>query len=81
MQSAMSQLRADQSLMTQSEFPLSKQNVRRKPIVGDVHMKREEWPETREDWSKLWSLPKPIRVCKIRYSVNVRERAFDAISL
>lgn len=55
--------------------------VRRMPIVGDVHLGREEWPATPEDWDNLWNLPQPIKVSKLSYSINVDEMAFDALSI
>ena len=46
-------------------------NVRRLPIVGDVHHEREEWPATAEDWQNLLSINNwPIKLCQIVYSVN-----------
>lgn len=57
-------------------------NVRRLPIVGDVHLEREEWPFTPEDWHNLLGItPAPVQLSKIIYSVNEDEEAFDAISL
>ena len=57
-------------------------NVYRLPIVGDVHLEREEWPFSPEDWHNLLSItPAPVTLSKIIYSVNVDEEAFDAISL
>ena len=31
-------------------------NVRKLPIVGDVHLGREEWPSAPADWKNLWSI-------------------------
>ena len=63
-------------------WPLSMRNVRKLPIVGDVHLGREEWPSLPEDWEALWNInPQPIRLSKITYSVNTAERCFNAISL
>jgi len=57
-------------------------SVRRLPIVGDVHLQREEWPFSPNDWKDLLSIwPAPVQLNKIVYSVNEKEKAFDAISL
>ena len=62
--------------------PFTMKNVRRLPIVGDVHYTREVWPSTELDWSNLFSIdPLPIKLSKLVYSVNEEEQAFDAISL
>ena len=56
--------------------------MRRLPIVGDVHLEREEWPSSPEDWHNLLSLqPGPVQLSRIFYSVNQTERAFEVISL
>ena len=56
--------------------------VRCLPIVGDVHLAREQWPSSPQDWRNLWSIrPLAVKLDKIVYSVNKREKAFNAISL
>ena len=56
--------------------------VRKLPIVGDVHLAREQWPQSPQDWNNLWSLgPKAIRLSKIVYSVNRQRKAFDMLGL
>ena len=41
-------------------------NVRRLPIVGDVHLSREERPSLPIEWQNLWSIrPLPVRLLKI----------------
>lgn len=37
-------------------WPLNLRNVRKLPIVGDVHLGREEWPSLPEDWEALWGI-------------------------
>lgn len=59
------------SILSKYGAPFAMRYVRRLPIVGDVHLRREEWPSAPKDWLKLWMLPHPIRVCKIRYAINV----------
>jgi len=57
-------------------------NVRKLPIVGDVHYAREQWPATTEDWQNLWSTnPLPVKLSKLVYSVNEKEQAFNSLSL
>ena len=57
-------------------------NIRRLPIVGDVHLGREQWPEKPEDWASLWSTsPLPVRVSSIAYSVNEECKAFSSLGL
>ncbi len=57
-------------------------DIRRLPIVGDVHLQREEWPSSPEDWQNLLSIqPGPVQLNKIFYSVNQIEKAFEALSL
>jgi len=66
----------------EGELPFALRYVKRLPIVGDVHLGREEWPSTPQQWNQLWSIePKPIKLSHIVYSVNRQERAFDAFSL
>lgn len=57
-------------------------NVRKLPIVGDVHLSREEWPATAEDWQNLWKLKKmPALLSKIVYAIDEKNQAFKAIRL
>ena len=50
--------------------------------MGDVHLERDEWPSSPEDWHNLLSIqPGPVKLSKIFYSVNKIEKAFDVISL
>lgn len=57
-------------------------NVRLLPIVGDVYNGREQWPATQRDWQNLWhTQPLPVKLCKLVYSVNETEQAFNSISL
>ena len=66
----------------QFDTSLTMKNLRRLPIVGDVHLGRESWPSTQEDWENIFSIkPLPIKLCKIAYSVNEREKAFNAIRI
>ena len=54
-----------------SAFSLT--NIRRLPIVGDVHLAREEWPSSQQDWVNLWSLPDlPAKLSRVSYSINER---------
>ena len=63
-------------------LPFTMKNVRHLPIVGDVHLSREQWPSDAKDWQNLWSIqPLPIKLSKIIYSVNEQEKAFTSISL
>lgn len=62
--------------------PFNMKNVRRLPIVGDIHNSREAWPYTELDWVNLLGInPQPIKLSKLVYSINQEEGAFDAISL
>ena len=46
-------------------------NMRKLPIVGDVHLGRDQWPETPEDFLNIWQTrPLPLRLSKIIYQVN-----------
>lgn len=57
-------------------------NVRKLPIVGDVHLSREEWPATAEDWQNLWKMKKmPALLSKIVYAIDEKNQAFKAIRL
>ena len=59
-----------------------KQNLRKLPIVGDVHLSRGQWPNRPEDWLDLWALePMPPRLNRLVYTVNEQELAFTSISL
>ena len=56
-------------------------NVRKLPIVGDVHFGREQWPSEPEDWQNLLSItPLPIKLSKIIYTVNESEKAFESLA-
>ena len=62
--------------------PFSMRNIRKLPIVGDLGREKEQWPSTESDWRSLWNIrPLPIKLEKIKYSVNEQEKAFTAISL
>ena len=72
--------RTDSTLDVLSSWKLSK--VRKLPIVGDVHLCREQWPSSVDDWRRLWGIsPHPIKLAKIVYSVNAKEQAFNSIKL
>lgn len=63
-------------------LPFTMENVRKLPIVGDVHYGREQWPSTQKDWSNLLSIaPLPVKLNKIVYSVNEKEAAFSSLGL
>ena len=63
-------------------LPFTMKNVRHLPIVGDVHLSREQWPSCAKDWQNLWSIQTlPIKLSKIIYSVNEQEMAFNSMSL
>ena len=63
-------------------LPFTMKNVRHLPIVGDVHLSREQWPSSAKDWQNLWSIqPLPIKLTKVTYAVNEQEMAFNSISL
>lgn len=57
-------------------------NVRKLPIVGDVHLSREQWPSTPTDWHNLWNIATvPAKLTKISYAVNEHAKAFSAFNL
>ena len=71
--------KTDHSKQPRERFSHSR--LRRMPIVGDVHLGREEWPSSPADWENFLSLPWPIKLTTIVYAVNQEERAFNALSL
>ena len=63
-------------------LPFKMSDVRKLPIVGDVHYAREQWPAQPDDWKDLLGIsPLPIKLSQIIYSVNESEQAFDSLGL